>query len=341
MVLAQHIHDAELSALFHHEPIFRHHAALLPAISSAALFEAPSAAIWAQKWREERETRRLTGASFHVPSVVGGSKWCTLPYSVDTPMMVKYALLSGIGASIAECRHLKYLTVEPIARYESELIQWHETFSGDSDQSTAQSSSINIPFSLLPLWSYTFMTLTTDIDMLECAIGKRGASSAAPAQQYAQSWASSPNARRCLLHALTLQQNIADCSVGSVMAIHTPRILFAAAVCWHAYMVYAPHINRVARDITGSREDGELESLKHLPEVRRPSSRSGEISASSKPSSASESVERLTTILAANPAEMKAATLCVIENALRRLGSWGISITFADLVQTFIFGKEE
>lgn len=335
VVLAQHIHDAELAALFQHEPIFRHHAAVLPVISSSALFEAPSARIWAQKWKEEHGARAST-VDHQSPTFAGASRWCTQSYSAETPMLVRYALLSGIAASIAESRHLKYLDPEAVNRYEIELMHWHNTFSESHAHPSSQSEIAEVPFSLKPLWHYTYMTLTTDLDMLERAVGKEGSNVSSSVQQYVYSWINSPDSRRCLHHALELQQSIANSSVGAVTAIHTPRILFSAAVCWHAYMVYRPHSLDPSRidDPVGTRMSDSGTRTMHAFQ----SSPSTTIKAAM---GEDENPQRLESILAANTAETKAATLCVLENTLRRLGSWGISRTFADLVRAFIFGTDD
>ncbi|RVX68294.1 hypothetical protein B0A52_07297 [Exophiala mesophila] len=335
LVLAQYIHDAELAALFHHEPIFRHHAAILPEISSSALFEAPSAQIWAQKWKEEHAARELAGSSQPSPTFAGGSRWCAQSYSTDTPMLVRYALLSGIAASIAESRHLKYLDPEVVHRYEAELIHWHNTFSEDHTQTLSHSDLAEVPFSLKPLWHYTFMTLTTDLDMLERAVGKDGSSVSSSVQQYVYAWISSPDSKRCLYHALKLQQSVSDSSVGAVTAIHTPRILFAAAVCWQAYIIYRPHILDALQNEGqgGTRAGGSGTKAMHAFQVNP--SHTSMVAIGDDGDS-----QKLDNILATNAAEMKAATLCILESTLRRLGSWGISRSFADLVRAFIFGTD-
>ncbi|KEF53621.1 uncharacterized protein A1O9_10596, partial [Exophiala aquamarina CBS 119918] len=51
IALVLHIHDAELAALFHHEPVFRHGLNQLPVIAPADVFHAKSAKSWEAKYR--------------------------------------------------------------------------------------------------------------------------------------------------------------------------------------------------------------------------------------------------------------------------------------------------
>ena len=344
IALLLYIHDAELAALFHHEPIFRHNTTSLPVISSAELFSAPSAAAWAARFREEEQNGMLTG-----PVRPGSSNSRQSPSRKRYPMLLRYASLSGIGASIAECRCLTHLTFEMITKLESELVSWHWTFPEYSEtraENAARTTANESPYSLLPLWHYSFMTLMTDLDVLELAIGKDGPDVSSSVRQYVSSWISSPDSKRCLLHALLLQDFMVNTSMGSVMAIHTPRVLFAAAVCWACYMLYhqPTTVNSTSLSATftvdgGGQADDVFESLEHLPEIRAMDS-SARWSSSATPSgwTGKQASAALKSILTANTAEMKAATLCVLETLLRRLGTSGISRRFADIIQILIAG---
>ncbi|KAK5065134.1 hypothetical protein LTR84_000970 [Exophiala bonariae] len=363
IALLLHIHDAELAALFHHEPIFRHNTASLPTISSAELFNAPSAAVWAARLRKEEQISILD------PKLSAGSResWA-IETRQRTPMLLRYARLSGLSASIAECRYLKQLTFEMIAKLESELIFWHRNFSehmgtiGDHNGALS-STTTEAPFSLMPLWHYSFITLMADINVLELAIGKEGSDVASSVREYVVSWLSSPDSKRCLLHALLLQNFMVNTSMGSVMAIHTPRILFASAVCWACYMLYRPsvapltsssnpNLNSHSTTAPPTTDTFSWLELELLPEIRALDSMSHTTQSSSSsttttttfipslPSSytGKQAIGALKSILNANNAEMKAATLCVLETMLRRLGASGISRRFADIIQILIAG---
>lgn len=335
IVLLLYIHDAELAALFHHEPIFRHNASALPSISSSELFNAPSAEVWAAKLREEQRNRPLDNAQCSESS--NFMAWESWRY----PMFTRYAKLSGIGASIAEHRYLRSLTSETISNLENRLIDWYSNVSG-AYQETPLAEQIAVseaPFSLLPLWHYTFMTLDTDISQLELAIGKEGTNISPSVREYVFSWVSSPASKRCLLHALLLQNLMINTTMGSVMAIHTPRILFSAAVCWYCYMLYQPHSPTTAGDkydlMEAMNSYSELRIMGNSMSVDG-STRSGGSSARLRQASSG-----LKNILGANTAEMKAATLCVLETTLRRLGTSGISRRFADIIQVLISGDSK
>ncbi|KEF61507.1 uncharacterized protein A1O9_03074 [Exophiala aquamarina CBS 119918] len=231
-----------------------------------------------------------------------------------------------------------------ITQLESELISWHRTFpdySATRAEQATGSTVTELPFSLMPLWHYSFMTLMTDLDVLELAIGKDGPDVSHSVRQYVSSWISSPDSKRCLLHALLLQNFMVNTSMGSVMAIHTPRILFAAAVCWACYMLYQPSIpssSSLSAQFTVHTDRTDVfESLELLPEIRAMDSSTW---SSTLPSgfTGKQASAALKSILTANTAEMKAATLCVLETMLRRLGTGGISRRFADIIQILIAG---
>lgn len=375
IALLLYIHDAELTALFHHEPIFRHNTNSLPNISSADLFNAPSAAVWAARLRREEHDDMLDTETSLDP------KEAETPENRRRyPILLRHAMLSGIGASIAECRYLKRLTFDMIAKHESDLIFWHRNFpeypGPRAEQTgTTQPTTLATPFSLMPLWHYSFITLIADINVLELAIGKEGSDVSSSVREYVASWISSPDSKRCLLHALLLQNHMVNTSMGSLMAIHTPRVLFAAAVCWAAYMIYQPSTasypstsasppnfshfgNRDAASALDMFES--LEQLELLPEIQAMDSISqlawssahsnsnntnnnNSDSTSALPScptgpTGKQATAALKSILTANTAEMKAATLCVLETLLRRLGNSGISRRFADIIQILIAG---
>lgn len=300
------------------------------------------------------------------------------------PILLRHAMLSGIGASIAECRYLKRLTFDMIVKHESDLIFWHRNFpeypGPRAEQTgTAPPTTLATPFSLMPLWHYSFITLIADINVLEIAIGKEGSDVPSSVREYVTSWTSSPDSKRCLLHALLLQNHMVNTSMGSLMAIHTPRVLFAAAVCWAAYMIYHPSTvsypstsasastsnpslthfgNRDAASAPDMFES--LEQLELLPEIQAMdsisqlarssahynynyNSNNTSDSNSALPScptgpTGKQATAALKSILTANTAEMKAATLCVLETLLRRLGNSGISRRFADIIQILIAG---
>ncbi|KIX96895.1 uncharacterized protein Z520_07615 [Fonsecaea multimorphosa CBS 102226] len=350
-----YIHDAEIAALFHHEPVFRHNAGHIPTVSSSELFCAPSAPTWASLLRaEQREMHFATSnyrteisTSFNVGQ--GGVQSDSEPTTPLHPglkyrnILNVYNGLSGISASICECRHLNLLSFNTVSKFESALLTWYASTPKDFKMSYDPSLQMEAPFSLLPLWHYNFLALSTDLNILEIAIGKEGSEVSPLIRESVLSWITSLDSKRCLLHALFLQNLIVSTNMGALVAIHTPRILFSAAICWYCYMLYLPESSSASVSWASSFPDGMFEPLNSLPEIQL--LREGKSMDSTNiypvPHILDATIAALPKILAANIAEMKANTICVIESTLRRLGTAGISLRFADIIQVFISGEKD
>jgi len=95
-------------------------------------------------------------------------------------MLGRYAILSGIGASVCELRCLDVFSPELVSRFETDLITWYH--SAPHSRRTKEDGAVHSehPFCLKPLWHHTFMTLTVDLNILELAVGKRALSSLRP-----------------------------------------------------------------------------------------------------------------------------------------------------------------
>jgi hypothetical protein len=257
-------------------------------------------------------------------------------------MLNSWAELSSIGATIREMRCHNNLPPYS-AQLEKNLSVWFSTktcctASGERQNLDPVTQS-ELPFCLRPLWHHTFMCLTTDLNLLELAVGREGSNVAASKLAGIKAWITSPECMRCLLHAVCLQNLVTANRVDSVIAIYTSRILFAAALCWYCFMLYSPWCAASSSSM-GSNDalspNETIAYLRTLPEVRLLLQRDEH----DEPTTGQRFVERalsdLRHILRANPAEMKASTLCILEATLRQLRTSGISQQFADLVQAFI-----
>ncbi|OAP61174.1 hypothetical protein AYL99_03375 [Fonsecaea erecta] len=355
MAVLLYIHDAEISALFHHEPVFRHNAGYIPTVSSSELFCAPSAATWASLLRVEQREMQFgtsnygseTTSAFDIGQRgMGGESQSAAVLQRGLKyrnILNVYNSLSGISASICECRHLDLLSFNMVSKFESDLLTWYASTPKDFKMSCNPSLQTEAPFSLLPLWHYNFLALSTDLNLLEIASGKEGSEVSSLIRESVTSWIRSLDSKRCLLHALFLQNLIVSTHMGALVAIHTPRILFSAAICWYCYMLYLPGSSSASMPWASSFPDGMFEPLNSLPEIQL--LREGKSMDSTNiypvPHILDETLAALPKILAANIAEMKADTLCVIECILRRLGTTGISLRFADIIQVFISGEKD
>ncbi|EXJ69322.1 uncharacterized protein A1O5_07358 [Cladophialophora psammophila CBS 110553] len=327
-VVILHIQDAEITALFHHEPTFRHNVSRLPPLAPAELFQAPTATIWAMKYRTWRRSWQDQA------SVALGEDTNHLS------MLNSWAVLSGIGATICESRHLKLLSAERITEFQADLLMWYSSPQNCCQKKECRSQrQPELPFCLRPLWHHTFMVLTTDFNALELAVGRQGTDIDASTLNHVRTWICSPESKRCLLHAMCLQNMVASTTVGSADAVHTARILFSAALCWYCYMLYLPWCSASVGSDAHLLTDKTSEYLMTLPEIRL--LRENRSVIETRPGILDQAIADLKAILVANTAVMKASTLCVLESTLRRLGTSGISRKFADVVQAFVSGQTE
>lgn len=90
-------------------------------------------------------------------------------------------------------------------------------------------------------------------------------------------------------------------------------------------MLYWPHIPTGDGPVSGNVSGLEFDSFVEVKVLR-----------GGDASFLNDNLSDLKHVLAANRAEMKASTLCVLESILRRLGTGGIAKVFADIVQVFI-----
>ena len=339
-----HIHDAEIAALFHHEPSFRHNASRLPVLAPAELFQAPTATLWARKYITYLQSRYSQTEIQSDHNAVDGEVQSlgqspTIELSPgDTKgsrsLINAWAALSGIGATICEYRHLSLLNSQRITELEVDLATWYTIENCCRTEDCRNIKPSELTFCLRPLWHYTFIILNADMDILELAIGREGTNITASTLQHVKAWINSPESKRCLLHALCLQALISQTTIDSGISLHTSRIIFSAALCWYCFMLYLPWCLATSENVTPPSFDETSDYLMALPEIRL-------LGKGESANLLEKAMSDLRRILAANSAEMKASTLCVLETSVRRLGTGGISQKFADLIQAFITGQSQ
>lgn len=344
-----YIHDAEIAAIFHHEPFLRHNSRCLPRLSSTDLFNASSPEAWYSKLRAERglnaksSTETEQGASTPGRNVSRKSEMQLNGGKTSPSVLEIYSTLSGIGASISASRRLNTLTTKHQAQYESELLAWYdataETSHGwaSSDQGTSQ-----VTVSILALWHSTWISLYVDLNILELAIGREGPDISRLTIDYVNSWASSKESLRCLLHAWLLQDYIVRMPSGPFFAIHIPRVLFSAAVIWHCFITYSPDD---LSSTSGNRQtaNGLVGFVRPLPEVQtmtRERSESlswvGAFPAAAGICHINESILRLQETLGSVSTQIKQQTLYTLADVLRRSSSYGIASRMADIIEILL-----
>lgn len=292
--------------------------------------------MWRKSWQNQAETNSDDDACDH-----DGEARVDLGRNPHhSSMLISWAALSGIGATISESRQLGSLSAQRITEFQAELLIWYYSCQNCCQKQDCRSlRHPELPFCLKPLWHHTFMVLTADLNLLELAIGRQGSKISVSTLNYVKAWICSPESKRCLLHALCLQNMFCSTTVSSADAIHSARILFSAALCWYCYMLYLPWCSASAGSDAHLLTDDTLNHLMTMPEIRLLRENRGVTE--TRPDVVDSAIADLKTILVANTAVMKASTLCVLESTLRRLGTSGISRSFADIVHAFVAGQTE
>ncbi|KAJ2996958.1 hypothetical protein NUW58_g810 [Xylaria curta] len=301
LVLALYVHDSEFATTFHHEPLLRHTLEKLPVCNSDELFFASSATDWYSLVEKDRALSSETAQAQTVNSLA-------VPPALTTrkAQMYAYASLAGIMASIQEKRS-SFLDDMSKQHFRNLLLSWH-----NEHYRHIQGPKKN-HINLLIFWHAAFMALYADSDLLERSIGRDGRQAAQEARVDIDSWATSLEARRGVLHALHMLKHLEMLPIGLEPAIHVPKAAFYSALVVYSYIKYKPSV-----DSYGSSQD-EVD----IPELQVSGSTGSLNLNSDKPT---------TTIFS----PIEPSILCNAIDLLRRIGHWEISRKFASILQILL-----
>ena len=230
-----YIHDAQLASLFHHDPILRHNAIQLSVAASDELFSAPSATQWAQLMRKSSVPQTTIQQHLHFSQLQSIQQH---PLAVEIncrhSKLTCYVILHGIEAAVEEASQICCVSADQqtFSRFRDALMCWYHAYGPISSASDPDT------FCLIILWHKIFMSILVDFNALECAIGRDGSSDASSAQSYASQWASSIEAKRCIIHASLISCQMGAMRVDAEPAIHVPRCMFLAAIVWYCYIKF-------------------------------------------------------------------------------------------------------
>ena len=257
-------------------------------------FEATTSSSWAASARE--------GCASDTITVRSNSQ----PHQRD--LFTAYIKLQVIGGKIGEDRLQDNLDQDTFGPHQEALLHWHEYYAESIEEEDPDQ------LGMMALWHWTYMHLLVDFDQLECAIGRDGPDAAQEAVSYVETWVSTPESSRCMLHAFLLQKQVQSIRFDQTPALHIPRILFSAVIAWYCYIKYGP-----GNDV--------LNSSPALFNTNSP-----EIKAAGP-----KAMKQLASItnLSWNKGALsciKAATLCELGGLLQRINEWGSAGTFAKIV---------
>ena len=222
--------------MFQHEALLRSEGINLPIPADDDIFYAPTAA----EWRNRKLLRTQQPPPIHKCLHIN-----LLPHQYTEPLpqelsckssrLTAYVILCGTLTSICEKQQLEQL--EPRSanfnQYFESLMCWYFTFQQDQDKDPNPTD----PLCLMILWHTAFMNLLANFNTLERAIGRDGSqtSSAESDHLYAIKWASTIEAKRCILHVHAIQSILSTVRLDAEPAIHIPHCLFLAGIASFCY----------------------------------------------------------------------------------------------------------
>ena len=336
--------------MFHHEPLLRHDAIGLPHAASNELFDAPTATSWCKELRRQVQNRLLIRDSLH--SNQQQSHFCSQPLPDELACkhsrMTAYVILHGISASVCEKRQLGFRNALDFDGFRDSLMCWYYTFEAERFPSTATTGNFPVDgFCLMVLWHSIFMALLVDFNRLERAIGRDGSTNLLSDDDtiYATQWATSLDAKRCVLHAYLLQKALGGMQFDAEPAIHVPRCLFNAAIVWYCYTRFSRAPNTSSPVSHDSVCGSVLEQDLIFPEIqilekRAPNHVFGQIfqSMSVAEGMGSQAQGQYQNIRqrGQSATTLEVGTLCSLTDTLQRIGHWNIARKFAGILGNLV-----
>ncbi|KAK3669195.1 hypothetical protein LTR78_010930 [Recurvomyces mirabilis] len=301
IVLGLHIHDAELADIFHHEPFLRQSRNQLPPAADDDVFIANRPQEWLIALKQ-------CGRSAIVPQHMTAARSSTIDIThvnaKSLSSFTVYARLECLSATIIETRLAGNLDLPMQQSLVEDLLRLHQQI--PSSGSTKDPDPLGISI----LWHLSFISLLTDFDLLEQAVGRDGTQISTQVQARATSWAASVEAKRSIFHVQLIRKKIEVLPVGPEPAVHIPRAIFLVAICWYCAYRYS--------------NDGDNPSLTSL----------------SFPEATVLGVNPSTLLFEAHgykygkPTSMEAnEVICRFADLLQRLGHWEIARKYASIIE--------
>ena len=294
VALGLRIHDAEIANLLHHETLLPSTSKISHATSDA-LFFVSSPQEWLSLYRESvrypatPSLEESPGSAF--PDVLHHRLLSIPPHCQFTI----YAGLEDISSAIIEARINGSLTTAFMDKVQQCLIAcYRQHLHGVQFEPLRTGGMI--------LWHFLFITLHSDLNLLERSVGRDGPNLDASDLVQVHGWVNSSSAKRCAAHAIMIKKNLDSFPLASEPAMHVPRAMFSSAICLFCYSKYGNGSNAV------SVEFPELQLL------------DADVSALLREAKSGSS------------ADVEMGALCGLVDMLQRIGHWEISRTFASIL---------
>jgi hypothetical protein len=289
---ALHIHDIEIAELFVTDPYLRHVMSKRPVLCDDDLWAATTAEEWSKLMAHQLTT---------VPAVENRDD---LPS--PTPRLHAYLVLEGIAASVLESRSQVVDSDKLADDITPTLISFYTSHVKPQPKEYDK-------FCLLALWHSIFISMATNIDYLELAIGKEGYHQAKSTlvTGHLRTWANSPDGQRAALHAALILTHLEQAPLATEAPIHIPRVIFRAAVAWYCYTKFQDNSEPPQRQTT---------PIVQFPELSEMGVNCQKVLFEARGSRSEKSVM----------AEL--STFCGLVDLLRRMGHWGLSKRLAEIL---------
>ena len=297
LILGLYIHDSEFTTLFHTEPFLRHDQEKLPRCCADDL----SVASTAQRWNALMN-RTSTGASSEANGSARATEIQSMPREIPQSRIFASTVLCGIIASIREAKTFSRNDTWARSYYEK-LQEWSRTWLGK--QNDARDDNAH----LMLLWHEAFITLYTDIDLLERAIGRDGKCEELETLNEVSLWAASLDARRCVLHAGMALKCAESGTLKTEPAIHVPKTLFHAGLAIYSYLKFSSSLYTHDNTENTEFQVGEFEWLTSM-----------------------NSAKACLNMLQATGF----SSITGLADVLRRIGHWELSRKFASILEILI-----
>ena len=233
--LGLYILDAEIANILYQEPLLPFSPKRLPNASSNAVFMAPNAKDWRTKYLNEFSTPTRDQSTQRPAAEI--SRPLNVSLIPGSSNFTAYALLEGITVHIPELKSDTTISSIGIQDIEDQLNTFYPRFLSGTLQAESDPLQMHI------LWHSAFMSICADFDLLEKAVGREGPHLAPGDQFLVTKWASSEEAKRCVLHGLMVKKRVEAIALGSDPAIHVPRALFQAGIAWFCYTTFRERDN--------------------------------------------------------------------------------------------------
>lgn len=348
--------------MYHHEPLLRHDSILVSVAADDDIFNAPNAAVWREKMLRQSASQLLVHECLHINlHHEHGLQPLSQELCWKNSHFTAYVILHGISASIIEKQQLSRIRPNSanFNKYFESLICWKHTFQNNTGISQIQNITRPDTLCLLVLWHTVFMSLVTDFNILERAVGRNSTenSTLKADLEYATNWANSREAQRCILHAHALLYSIGSLRLDSEAAIHIPHCLFLAGIASYCYTRFRQPLSTFqahGRTETSSLSDSLLQCTMEFPEFTiqgepipqhlfglSPASCSVTgTPASDVTSNAFSSQGDSTARLRPTP-DVGASMMCTLIDMLQRIGHWGISRKYAATLSTLVHADSD